>query len=315
MFIYFRCYQLQSGTYGIVCQGTHRESKKQVAIKCIEKMQLEPGLDVSIFREVKILSSLNHKHICPILDFFMEDDCYYIVMVLMEGGDVFNRIGNFKRYNEEIARSLCKNLLEAIAYCHTRNIAHCDLKPNNFLLKSKIDDSSVMLADFGFADYVFAPNTLSRNCGTPFFVAPEVVRSEPHDERADMWSVGVAIYCILSGKLPFTATRSIDLFKVILNGTFDFDDEAWENVSDEAKDLICDLLVIDPSERLTASEALQSKWISQMRNRQLRLSYLGKSQKNIKTFNAHVKLKTAMLTVQSMIRWKMVGKRSKENMQ
>ena len=278
-------------------------------------MQLEPGLDVSIFREVKILGSLNHKHICPILDFFTEDDCYYIVMELMEGGDVFHRIGNLKRYNEEIARSLCQKLLEAIAYCHSRSIAHCDLKPTNLLLKSKIDDSSVMLADFGFADYVFAPKTLTRNCGTPFFLAPEVVRSEPHDKRADMWSVGVVIYCILSGKLPFMASRSIDLFKVILTGTFGFDDEAWENVSDEAKDLICNLLVIDPCKRLTASEALQSKWISQMRNRKLRSSYLGRSQKNIKMFNAHLKLKTAMLTVQSMLRWRLVTKKSKENVQ
>ncbi len=285
--------KLRSGAYGTVCQGTHIETKKQVAIKCISRHQLTPNKDVGVFREVKIQGSLKHNYICPILDFFIENDAYYIVMELMEGGDVFRRIGNLKRYDEEIARTLCQRVLKAIEHCHNNShIAHCDLKPNNFLLKSKSDDASVMLADFGLANYVFASNGLNQRCGTPFFSAPEVLKNEPHDHRADMWSLGVVLYCVLSGKLPFVATNSADLFKLVLSGKVDFIDEAWDDVSEEAKDLISDLLRTDPSKRLTASEALQSKWIC---HRMHRASSLRRSQANIKHFNSFLKSRTSLL--------------------
>ncbi len=130
-------------------------------------------------------------------------------MEFMEGGDVFDRVGQLTKYNEEMARDLCSKLLKAVAYCHENNIAHCDLKHKNLLLKKKDDDSSVMIADFGFASQVFAPKSLTNHCGTPFFVAPEMIRRDAYDESADMWSLGVIIYCLLSGKMPFTGRRSI----------------------------------------------------------------------------------------------------------
>ena len=285
---------------------------KQVAVKCVERRRLEPAMDVSIFREVKILTSLKHKYICPILDVFIDDNYYYIVMELMAGGDVFERIGLLERYDEEIARNLCKKLLEAIQHCHERNIAHGDMKPNNILSKSKTDCASAVISDFGFAKYVFAPNCLTQNCGTPFFLAPEVIGDKPHDMKADMWSVGVIIYCVLSGNLPFVAMNLFDLKKKIANAKFDFDDQAWDAVSDEAKSLICDLMIVDPRKRLTASEALQSKWITKMDDRRLRSTYLGLSQRNIKTFNAQLKLKTSVLAVQSTVRWSIAMKKAKE---
>ena len=148
-----------------MCRGLHRQSQKVVAIKCINRRQLQPSIDVGILREVRIIGSLKHEYICPIIDFFIEDEFYYIVLEYMEGGDVFDRVGQLTKYNEEMARDLCFKLLKAVAHCHENNIAHCDLKHKNLLLRNKDDDSSVMIADFGFASQVFAPKTLTNHCG------------------------------------------------------------------------------------------------------------------------------------------------------
>lgn len=228
-------------------------------------------------------------------------------MDLMEGGDVFDRLGEIDYYDESIARDLCKKMLEAIAYCHEKKIAHCDLKTKNLLLKTKDDHDNVMLADFGFATQVFAPKTLNKQCGTPYFVAPEILLRQAYDTQADMWSAGVIIYCILSGSLPFTGKRHLDLFKAIIAGEFTFDEEDWEGVSDDAKDLICKLLVINPDQRYTAIDALNSRWIRA--NKSL---LEGKSLTNVssklRTFNARLKLKSAILACQSLSRWKNITK-------
>jgi len=298
--------KIKSGAFATVCLGTHRATRRKVAIKCVHRKNLPPSDDVAIHSEVGILGSLRHEYICPIIDFFMEDDCYYIVMDLMEGGDVFDRIGQLEYYDESIARELCYKMLQGIAFCHEQNIAHCDLKPKNLLLKTKDDDSSVMLADFGFASDVFAPKTLTKQCGTPYFVAPEILLRNPYDQQADMWSVGVIIYCILSGQLPFTGKRHLDLFKAIIAGEFTFGD-GWEEVSDEAKDLINGLLVTNPDQRYTAKDALGSKWIRANAGL-LKQNSLMNASSRLKTFNARLKLKSAILACQSVARWKNLTK-------
>jgi calcium/calmodulin-dependent protein kinase I len=299
---------LKSGAFGTVCRGTHRSTQKSVAVKVVRRDRLQPNADVAILREVHLHGSLKHDSIIPIVDFFMEDQCYFIVMELMEGGDVFDRIGSLKQYNEEIARDLCTKLLKAVAHCHENNIVHCDLKPNNLLLKSIDDHASVMVADFGFARHVFAPKSIIEQRGTPYFIAPEIICRDPYDQSADMWSVGVIIYCLISGQMPFVGKRTIDLFKAILNQDYDFSDKAWDNVSDSAKDLISKLLVTDPNERYTAIDALNSTWISNSDKFSLTLNSLTESASNMKTFSARLKLKTAILTVQSVTRWKLVLK-------
>ena len=227
-------------------------------------------------------------------------------MDLMEGGDVFDRIGQLEHYDESIARDLCYKMLRAIDYCHEQNIAHCDLKPKNLLLKLRDDDSSVMLADFGFATYVFAPKTLTKQCGTPYFVAPEILLREPYDQQADMWSVGVMIYCILSGQLPFTGKRHLDLFKAIIAGNFTFGED-WEQISDDAKDLISKLLVTNPDKRYTAKDALGSKWI-RASDEMLKSYQLISASSKLKTFNARLKFKSTILVIQSLMRWKNLTK-------
>ena len=252
--------RLKSGSFATVCIGTHRKDRTKVAIKCVNRKKLSPNDDVSILVEVGVMTSLNHRNICPITDFFDEEDVYYIVMPLMEGGDVFHRIEAMKHYDEEVARVLVMKMLQAISYLHERNIVHCDLKSRNLLLHSSADDTSVVIADFGFAARVYASQSLSRRCGTPYFVAPEILLQSGYDTKSDLWSVGVILYSILSGGLPFTGKSHLELYRAIVKKNFDFEGPQWTNVSTDAKDLICKLLVKNPKKRYSAKDALKHPW-------------------------------------------------------
>jgi calcium/calmodulin-dependent protein kinase I len=286
--------KLKSGSFATVCAGTHRETRKQYAIKCVHRRKLSPNDDVAIFSEVNILASLDHERICSIIDFFIEDECYFIVMPLMQGGDVFDRIGNMKKFDESIARNMVFEMLKAIAYLHENDLAHCDLKPKNLLLQQKDDDSSVMLADFGFARKVYSPNSLTKQCGTPYFVAPEILLRKGYDTKADLWSVGVIMYSIMSGGVPFTGKNHKELFKAIIDGSYDFDSESWEGVSEDAKDLISKLLIKDPRQRFSATDSLRHAWI-RADGRMLRRNALVSTSQRMKTFNARLTFKTTIL--------------------
>jgi calcium/calmodulin-dependent protein kinase I len=183
--------------------------------------------DCAIYEEVAIMASLKHPHIVPIIDFFEEPECYFIIMELMAGGDLFDRIGKKKSYSEADARDLVIKMLKAVAICHQKNIAHCDMKPKNLLLVSENDDSFIKLADFGFAARVHQPKSLTKQCGTPFFVAPEILIRRPYDQQSDMWSVGCIVYLLLSGNLPFLGRSQKELFRKIISGRYDFKEEIW----------------------------------------------------------------------------------------
>ena len=288
--------QLKSGSFATVCRGTHRASGRKVAIKCVLRKDLPPADDAAIYDEVAILSSLNHPHIVPIIDFFDEKDCYFIVMELMSGGDLFDRIGTKKSYSEADARDLVVKMLKAVAYCHAQKIAHCDMKPKNLLLMSEDNDSFIKLADFGFAARVHEANSLSKQCGTPFFVSPEILMRKGYDQQSDMWSVGCIVYLLLSGNLPFMGRSQKELFRKIVAGKFDYDDTEWTAISDEAKDLVNRLLVLDPSKRITATDAVRHDWLKASRDRLGSIMLQGTSQR-LKTFNARMKLRSAMIAI------------------
>jgi calcium/calmodulin-dependent protein kinase I len=288
--------QLKSGSFATVCRGTHRATGRKVAIKCVLRKDLPPADDAAIYDECAILASLSHPHIVPLIDFFDEKDCYFIVMELMSGGDLFDRIGKKKAYSEADARDLIVKMLKSVAYCHQHRIAHCDMKPKNLLLMSDDNDSYIKLADFGFAARVHTPKSLSKQCGTPFFVAPEILMRKGYDQAADMWSVGCIIYLLLSGNLPFMGRSQKELFRKIVAGTFDFDDEEWVDISEDAKDLVRKLLIMNPDERITANDAVRHKWLKASRDRLSMITLQGTSQR-LKTFNARMKLRSAMIAV------------------
>ncbi|KAG7336486.1 serine/threonine protein kinase [Nitzschia inconspicua] len=288
--------RLKSGSFATVCRGTHRASGKKVAIKCVLRKDLPPTDDAAIYDEVAIMSSLSHPHIVPLIDFFEEKDCYFLVMELMSGGDLFDRIGKKKFYSEADARDLAVKMLKAMAYCHSHQIAHCDMKPKNLLLMSEDNDSYIKLADFGFAARCHTPKSLTKQCGTPFFVSPEILMRQPYDQQSDMWSVGCIIFLLLSGNLPFMGRSQKELFRKIVSGKFEFDEEDWCDVSSDAKDLVQKLLVLDPDERLTSSQALKHQWMKASAERLSRMGLQGTSQR-LKTFNARMKLRSALIAV------------------
>jgi calcium/calmodulin-dependent protein kinase I len=267
-----------------------------VAIKCVLRKDLPPTDDAAIYDEVAILASLNHPHIVPLIDFFDEKDCYFIVMELMSGGDLFDRIGKKKTYSEADARDLIVKMLKAVAYCHARNIAHCDMKPKNLLLMSDDNDSFIKLADFGFAARVNEPKSLTKQCGTPFFVSPEILLRKPYDQQSDMWSVGCIVFLLLSGNLPFMGRSQKELFRKIVAGNFEFEPQDWQDVSDDAKDLVRKLLVLNPDERITAKDAVRHHWLKASKDRLSLIMLQGTSQR-LKTFNARMKLRSAMIAV------------------
>ena len=246
----------------------------------------------------------------PIIDFFDEEDCYFIVMELMSGGDLFDRIGKKKSYSEADARDLVVKMLKAVAICHQKGIAHCDMKPKNLLLVADDDDSFIKLADFGFAARVHRPKSLTKQCGTPFFVAPEILTRKPYDQQSDMWSVGCIVFLLLSGNLPFLGRSQKELFRKIVAGKYEFTPTDWEFVSDDAKDLVKNLLVLDPDKRYSAKKALLHPWIVTEGDRLSKRSLNSTSQK-LQTFNGKMKLRSAMIAVDMVSSLKKIGMSSR----
>jgi calcium/calmodulin-dependent protein kinase I len=254
--------KLKSGTFSTVCRGVHRVTGRQVAVKCILRKKIEPSVDAAVFEEVLIMSGLHHRYICPMIDYFEEDRCHFVVMELEKGGDLCERINEKVCYAEPDAMIVVRNICEAMEFVHDKGFAHCDIKPRNYLLHSKKDDLDVRLADFGFAQHVHAPNSLTSQCGTPFFVAPEVINRKPYDQKVDMWSIGVTAYLLLCGETPFNGKNRQQLFRRISCDDPTFPDDKWGHISDEAVDFVRKLLTKDPAKRLSATEALRHRWLA-----------------------------------------------------
>jgi len=318
--------KIKSGAFATVCKGRNRFTGHPCAIKCIARNTLKPFEEIDILNEVSIMSTLSHPSIVPLIDFFSQPDCYLIVMELCEGGDLFDRIGkrvntqvgaidNVKKpgYSERDARDLCATILEALRYCHEEKcIAHCDLKPRNLLLQSIDDDKNIKLADFGFATHVTGPKSITKRCGTPFFVAPEILKKKPYDESADMWSLGIIIYLLLGGTMPFIGRNHNELFSAIVEGKYSFPDQYWANVSPDAKELIHNLLQVNPDHRWTARQALQCRWFQKLAGEELAQNDLSKSARELKFFNARLKFKAAVIGVALIQGWER-RKTKKEN--
>ena len=214
---------LGTGAFSTVREGYHRSNGQvSYAVKCINRKKLSEEDEAALLDEVSILKEMKHVHIIRLYDFFVEPSTYYLVMERMRGGELFDRIVAKAYYNEKEARDTCRIVLDAVGYCHKNHVAHRDLKPENLLLLSESDDSAVKIADFGFAKKVYEKNSLTTQCGTPGYVAPEILEGTPYDERADMWSVGVILYILLGGYPPFIESTQRDLFRKIRKGEYEF---------------------------------------------------------------------------------------------
>ena len=245
-----------------------------------------------------------HPGIVGLIDFFETLDTYHIVIELARGGDLMRRISRRKRYTEADGRLLARELLQAIQHIHKCNVVHRDLKPDNLLLEEEdVDVMGVKVADFGFAQVLPKSGHLKSRCGTPAYVAPEICVGVHYGKGVDVWSCGVILYLLLSGKIPFTVKRKPGarhdlkaLFIKIRAADYVFEEHDWDIISMPAKQLIAQMLTVDPKRRITIDEALKSPWMTK-NDQDLGLTdiHLNKAITNIKQFNAKRSLKSAMI--------------------
>ena len=260
------CYEKQEilgeGGFAVVYRCYHHERMHTYAVKEIMRDNYECSGE-NLREEIDALKRLRDvPYIVRLLDVFHETDVCYMVMEEMRGGDLLDRLCDIEVYEEPDARKVSRKLLEAIYFCHKKNIVHRDIKPENILLSSKENHTSIKLADFGCSRQ-FVPGELGlfTLCGSPQYVAPELYTHENgYDERCDLWSAAVVIYVVLGGYAPFDGEDHA-LSSIICNGLYEFHEKYWSEISEPPKDLIRSLLKVDPMKRATLEQALDSEWL------------------------------------------------------
>lgn len=294
--------RINNGTYGVVFKTSHvMYPSKLYAVKILDRLFFKHS-DYAVIREVSILKELRDVlNVVQLVDFYVDSEKMYIVQGLAEGGDVFERLVHREAYTEKNARDLGRILLTVIGNLHSRNIVHRDLKPENLLLMDMYDDSSIQLCDFGVSTYLPTddPNFkgLTTKCGTPAFVAPEVLIGKPYREHVDMWSIGCLLYMLVGGYQPFQGQNDLQMIQKIRAGDFVFHDRYWEKVHIEVKQLIASLLTVNPQYRLTAPKALESDWFNKITSSMLDSSDLTLALREMKKYNAKRRLKGCMTAV------------------
>lgn len=261
---------LGSGNFGTVRVATCRETKERYAVKVISKENFrhQPKFVVNLRQEITLLMSLSHPNIIEIHDVFDELGYVYLILEYMEGGELLDSIISEKFYPEHKAKIVMKQMFEALKYLHDRNISHRDLKPENILMFSKApNDYRIKISDFGLAKFVDNKTFMGTLCGTPNYVAPEVLASDKdrrYTKSIDMWSAGIVMYICLCGFPPFSEDLSPPpMITQIRQGLIKFPSPHWDRVSSEATDLIKKLIVVDPSKRITAAACLKHPWIAE----------------------------------------------------
>jgi len=249
--------ELGRGGFSVVKKAKNKKSGEEVAVKCINKKNLKKDELQLLTREISIMQKLRHKSIIQLIDIFETPSELFLVLELVSGGELFDQIVERGSYSEHDAANLIRQVLEGIDYMHRHGVVHRDLKPENLLCASA---NVIKIADFGLSKDVESGN-LQTSCGTPSYVAPEVLLGGQYDSEVDIWSIGVITYVLLCGFTPFYGDNQRQLFERILHAKFDYPSPEWDDVSATAKDFVSKLLVVNPADRLSAEQALLHPWI------------------------------------------------------
>jgi len=251
---------LGRGAFSVVYRAIRKTDGEEVAIKRIQKISIDRKSQKRLTTEVEILKRVNHTNIIPLKQIVETRDKLFLVMELVDGGELFDKIIEKHFYSERDASIIVNQIVGAIDYLHKNNIAHRDLKPENLLLR-KNDDTQVMISDFGLSRILGDDSMMSTACGTPYYVAPEVVKAISYGKEVDMWSIGVITYFLLAGFPPFMGKTLTEIVELIIHANYSFPSPYWDNISKEAMSFVSSLLVLDPSKRLKAEEALKHPWL------------------------------------------------------
>ncbi|KAF0698131.1 Aste57867_11227 [Aphanomyces stellatus] len=252
--------EIGEGSFSIVRKGVNRLTAEMVAVKCARHTP-------ALLEEVSILKQLQHPNIVNLHGVYKLDDMFYIVMDYMANGDLCDKLIEVQRFPEDDVRHIIALVAHGIQYIHSLNIVHRDIKPENILLHK----NSIKLADFGLAKRITDPSGLfQKGCGTPEYAAPELLYGRPYGTKSDLFSLGVVMYVLLFGSFPFTVASAAALQRLerFTEGA-DIRDMSclhpsnpiWKSVSPEAQQVVHKLLVVDPDERLSATELLEHPWL------------------------------------------------------
>ena len=284
---------LGTGSFGQVRLGIHKATKQVRAIKILKKSEVNME---NLVNEIAILSKLSHPSIMQIFEIFEDNINVYIISEYCKGGELFDIITEKGSFTEKEACIIMKQLLSGICYSHQNGIVHRDLKPENILLDNNGEnDLSIKIIDWGCAKTIKKKERLHQADGTAYYIAPEVLKGD-YDEKCDIWACGVIFYILLCGYPPFNGDNDDEILEAVLRGQFDFPEEDWNTVSDNAKNLIQKMLNINPKKRLSALEALQDVWFKENEEKSSTDKKLSKSVlKNMKKFKKNRKFEKATI--------------------
>ncbi|XP_006560592.1 calcium/calmodulin-dependent protein kinase II isoform X31 [Apis mellifera] len=288
--------ELGKGAFSVVRRCVQKSTGHEFAAKIINTKKLTARDFQKLEREARICRKLQHPNIVRLHDSIQEENYHYLVFDLVTGGELFEDIVAREFYSEADASHCIQQILESVHHCHHNGVVHRDLKPENLLLASKAKGAAVKLADFGLAIEVQGEaQAWFGFAGTPGYLSPEVLKKEPYGKPVDIWACGVILYILLVGYPPFWDEDQHRLYAQIKTGSYDYPSPEWDTVTPEAKNLINQMLTVNPSKRITASEALKHPWICQ-RERVASVVHRQETVDCLKKFNARRKLKGAILT-------------------
>ncbi|XP_071763855.1 calcium/calmodulin-dependent protein kinase type II subunit gamma isoform X13 [Centroberyx gerrardi] len=288
--------ELGKGAFSVVRRCVKKSSGQEYAAKIINTKKLSARDHQKLEREARICRLLKHPNIVRLHDSISEEGFHYLVFDLVTGGELFEDIVAREYYSEADASQCISQILESVNHIHQHDIVHRDLKPENLLLASKMKGAAVKLADFGLAIEVQGDQQAWFGfAGTPGYLSPEVLRKDPYGKPVDIWACGVILYILLVGYPPFWDEDQHKLYQQIKAGAYDFPSPEWDTVTPEAKNLINQMLTINPAKRITAEQALKHPWVCQ-RSTVASMMHRQETVECLRKFNARRKLKGAILT-------------------
>ncbi|XP_077099752.1 calcium/calmodulin-dependent protein kinase type II subunit beta isoform X17 [Siphateles boraxobius] len=288
--------ELGKGAFSVVRRCVKLCTGQEHAAKIINTKKLSARDHQKLEREARICRLLKHPNIVRLHDSISEEGFHYLLFDLVTGGELFEDIVAREYYSEADASHCIHQILESVSHIHHHDIVHRDLKPENLLLASKCKNAAVKLADFGLAIEVQGDQQAWFGfAGTPGYLSPEVLRKEAYGKPVDIWACGVILYILLVGYPPFWDEDQHKLYQQIKAGAYDFPSPEWDTVTPEAKNLINQMLTINPVKRITAQEALKHPWVCQ-RSTVASMMHRQETVECLKKFNARRKLKGAILT-------------------
>ncbi|XP_018109673.1 calcium/calmodulin-dependent protein kinase II beta isoform X5 [Xenopus laevis] len=302
--------EIGKGAFSVVRRCVKLCTGHEYAAKIINTKKLSARDHQKLEREARICRLLKHPNIVRLHDSISEEGFHYLIFDLVTGGELFEDIVAREYYSEADASHCLHQILESVCFTHSCDIVHRDLKPENLLLASKCKGAAVKLADFGLAIEVQGEQQAWFGfAGTPGYLSPEVLRKEAYGKPVDIWACGVILYILLVGYPPFWDEDQHKLYQQIKAGAYDFPSPEWDTVTPEAKNLINQMLTINPAKRITAHEALKHPWVCQ-RSTVASMMHRQETVECLKKFNARRKLKGAILTTMLATRNFSVGRQT-----